>query len=233
MKYECGVFSCLKLTLSALIGTILGFFTTLTVNIFLGVMVLSSDFAMYVGILFVAIGILVLSRAKSDKYNDLITKPHRQVYIGSILIILAGSLFFLLDRSTLQKLPYLIKIPIFGYIGVSIELGQLIMIMDTINWIFGHFQRNIDRAIIDGKTQSIYMIAISGFIGAACGVTFGLLDVEDSQGWDFAFLFIEELIITLRLGLMAGFAGGVINEFVRQSGGELKFEKLDNFEEEI
>lgn len=48
MKYECSVISCLKMGLSGTVGAFLGFFTTVIVNMCLGIMAVSSRFAMVI-----------------------------------------------------------------------------------------------------------------------------------------------------------------------------------------
>lgn len=61
------------------------------------------------------------------------------------------------------------------------------------------------------------MIIVSGIIGAACGLTFGLFDIEDALGWEFIQLFVLEMGITMLVGAFVGFVGGLINEYLRQS----------------
>lgn len=106
--------------------------------------------------------------------------------------------------------------------------------MEAINFFFGVCQRNIDRAIIDGKAQVIWFSIennwftkllqklytvglISASIGLCCGLAFGLLDVEDAHGVEIRTIFRTELMITTNFGLAVGCLGGFANEYLRQT----------------
>jgi len=153
----------------------------------------------------------------------------------SIMIILSGISSILLERDIFKLLSPHAKIPLYALLGMTLAFAILFSLIDIINYIAGFCQPAYSKAIVDSKPQLIVVIILSCFMGFLYGVIFAVLDVEDATSKNFAYLIVKDIRLSVPIGVVLGFFGGLYNECQRQSGSTNydNFTKLGTFDEDL
>lgn len=197
-------------------GVLLGIVVSWVVNCTLAEISFNTFFSVYFGILFTAIGGVIVWRIRARAHP--ISSTMRTVLIGfAILVIASGSLCIFLDTHWFHFRP-LFKIPLYSLLGMSVCFAFTFSLMDLLNWLVGACQNNDSIALVESKEQVYLVLGTSIVMGFVFGLIFGIMDVEDKHGWALRNALIHEEHYCLPVGLLIGGIAGYFNSVLRGDG---------------
>lgn len=100
------------------------------------------------------------------------------IFLGMILIV-SALLSMILHVQIFMSAHYILKIPVFAVLGISVTFALGVSMIDLINFIQGICTKDSYTAINSSK-QIIPIIFFSCLMGCLFGVVFGIMDVEDT-----------------------------------------------------
>eukprot|EP00811_Abedinium_folium_P009098 NODE_18409_length_894_cov_7.049544.p1 GENE.NODE_18409_length_894_cov_7.049544~~NODE_18409_length_894_cov_7.049544.p1 ORF type:complete len:238 (+),score=74.79 NODE_18409_length_894_cov_7.049544:94-807(+) len=220
---------------SATVGGGLGIVISLVVNLALIEISISPFFSLYFGVIFVLVGCLILWRILSHEAGEQLQmkKLHLSVFAGAI--IFSGALCFLLDRKIFSGLAPWMKVPLYMVLGLAVAFALTFSIVDVLNYILGFFQQTIAKPIVESSQQVYLVLVVSLAMGVVFGFTFGLLDIEDEQGFHIRIALMREEHYCYPVGAVLGAFAGFGNEFFRQKGDYVAYHGIaqTEFDEDI
>jgi hypothetical protein len=197
-------------------GVLLGIIVSWVVNCTLAEISFNTFFSVYFGILFTAIGGVIIWRIRSKAHP--IATVMRRVLIGfAILVIISGSLCIFLDTHWFHFRPAF-KVPLYSLLGMSVCFAFTFSFMDLLNWLVGACQNSDSVALVESKEQVHLVLGTSIVMGFIFGLIFGIMDVEDKHGWALRNALITEEHYCLPVGLIIGGIAGYFNSVLRGSG---------------
>ena len=132
-------------------GVLLGIIVSWVVNCTLAEISFNTFFSVYFGILFTAIGGVIIWRIRAKAHP--IASSMRTVLVGfAILVIVSGSLCIFLDTHWFHFRPAY-KIPLYSLLGMSVCFAFTFSFMDLLNWLVGACQNNESIALVESKEQ--------------------------------------------------------------------------------
>jgi len=219
-----------KGTASAIVGVFLGIMVSLIVNCTLVEISLSSFFALYFGVLFISVGIVILWRIHaSSLHTGDNSKPRQlQLMFFSSLIIVSGILCFVLERNWFVGLSPLAKVPLYTLLGISVAFALVFSLVDLLNYLTGLFQPQVAKTLVESKQQVYLVLTITLLMGGIFGFIFGVLDVEDELGYHMRLALLREEHYCYPVGALLGGIAGFGNEYLRhQEDALLKLRKTE------
>eukprot|EP00826_Nyctotherus_ovalis_P058410 TRINITY_DN8025_c0_g1_i10.p1 TRINITY_DN8025_c0_g1~~TRINITY_DN8025_c0_g1_i10.p1 ORF type:complete len:236 (+),score=40.82 TRINITY_DN8025_c0_g1_i10:23-730(+) len=227
--------------LSGAVGMVIGILCSILVNSTLIEICINLVFTIYFGLIFAAIGCLVLWRAYSESKNTeppIVRRPKDSIfahpvmsYVFSGLMIFSGLLCFVLRKDWFVGIDYRVKIPFFAFLGVSLTFIVLFLFVDCINCCAGSCNTN-SRAIIEDSKQTYLIAASAVLMGFLYGLIFGILDLEDVELYRLAVMAMKDESYCYPIGIVVGGVTGVLNEIMRENNGNL-VARTGQYSEEI
>lgn len=127
-------------------------------------------------------------------------------------VVLSGLLCFVLD-TRLFNWSAALKVPLYTVLGMAVCFALVFSSIDLLNWCLGACcgSRSGEGLVENGK-QVLLVLSMSTLMGAAFGLVFGMLDVEDYQGMELRDALIQEERKCIPIGVILGAAAAVMNE---------------------
>ena len=196
-------------------GVVLGIIVSWVVNCTLAEISFNTFFSVYFGILFTAIGGVIIWRIRSKAHP--IAKMMRRILTGfAVMVIISGSLCIFLDTHWFH-FRAIYKIPLYSILGMSVCFAFTFSFMDLLNWLVGTCQNSDTIALVESKEQVHLVLGSSIIMGFIFGLIFGIMDVEDKHGWALRNALIHEEHYCLPVGLVIGGVAGYLNSVLRRS----------------
>ncbi|CAD7926904.1 unnamed protein product [Amoebophrya sp. A25] len=215
----------LRAALSAIAGIALGITISLIVNCTLLEISLNAFFATYFGILFCAVGCIILWRLRQQEVSntahpsssdeaDMRRKRHLTYF--SYLVIVSGILCFMLERDWYFRMSPFTKVPLYSILGISVSFALTFSVIDLVNYTVGLVQGNtMARPIVESPNQ-IHVVLILAFVmGATFGCIFGMMQVASADTYKIRLSLLRVEHYCYQLGGLLGAVGGVANEYLR------------------
>ena len=216
--------------LSGVIGALIGILCSILVNSTLIEICINVVFTIYFGLIFAAIGSLVIWRAYTESkatQPPIIRRPKDSIfahpymsYAFSGLMIFSGLLCFVLRKDWFVGIDYRVKIPFFALLGVSLTFIVMFLFVDCINCCAGICNPN-SRPIIEDSRQTYLIAGSAVLMGFLYGLVFGILDLEDVELYKLAVMAMKDESYCYRIGLIIGGLTGILNEIMRENNGSL------------
>ena len=70
-------------------------------------------------------------------------------------------------------------------------------------------------------------------MGFLYGILFGIMDVEDASIFKMKVVAMKDQKYCYPIGIILGFIGGFLNQYMRENGGKLFYGDQNQFEDEI
>lgn len=233
-----------RAALSAVCGVLLGVIISLIVNCTLLEISLNAFFATYFGLLFSAVGIIILWRIwhqgreadqkatpGGDAYaknrgaygygyggNKDETDKRRRLHLNIFggLILLSGFMCFMLEKDWYFHLSPFQKVPLYSILGISVSFALTFSVIDFVNWMVGLVQGNtIARPIVESPNQIYVVLTLAFVMGSIFGCIFGLMQIADSQAYTIRLRLMRMEWYCYHIGGFLGAIGGVANEYLR------------------
>jgi hypothetical protein len=162
-------------------------------------------------------------------YSQTVIDSRKKYFcISGLLIIFSGAVCFFLEKNWYLGLRPIAKIPLYGFLGVSVSYALTFAVVDLLNYAVDYL-KIYSRSVVENAEQLLAVIMLAGMMGLTFGVIFGVMDYEDEDVYHKKLDLMKEEGYCLPIGGAFGFLSGVINEFLRKE--HLKQE--DSFDEEI
>lgn len=197
--------------ISGIVGLFLGIIVSLVVNCTLVEISISAFFALYFGILFIVVGLIILWRVKVHTRD----KTENALNIFAYLIIAAGFLCFFLEKQWYFHLSPIIKIPMYTLLGVAVAFALTFSVVDMINYVLGFLQTSIAKPLVDSARQIQLILVTAMIMGAVFGFIFGVMDVEDTLQYQIRLRLLKQEHHCFPIGGLLGSLAGVGNEYLR------------------
>lgn len=144
---------------------------------------------------------------------------------SSSIVILSGIMCLFLEENWTRSFPFLIKIPIYSLVGMSLNYLVNFGIVDFLNLVLSCFQSKNSLNIVETKDQIITLLVTSFSAGSFYGIIFGLMDIEDDSFYRIKNDFFYEERLCIPIGIASGIIAGLFNEILRDNV-KLKIMKL-------
>ena len=186
-------------------GGVIGGGISMVVNNALIEISLTPFFAVLFGFVLLLLGSLMIWRKLWEKHEKGCT---RVLVLGfSGLVLLAGISCFLLEKDWFRTIPPKAKVPMYMALGISLCFSITFTCVDLLNaWHDRHSYDMRRRALVQTPEQVGVVLAGAIANGAAFGLMFGMMDVEDAPQR----LRVEERL-SAPIGIVIGGAVGAIN----------------------
>jgi len=203
-------------SVSGLVGAFLGMIISLIVNCTLVEISLSAFFSMYFGILFIAVGVIILWRILGqDGVSDGQGK-RMQLTVFALLIIISGVVCFVLERNWFVGLTPLSKVPLYTILGVSVAFALTFSVVDLINYVLGFLQVSIAKPLVESTSQVYAVLMVALVMGGIFGFIFGVMDVEDEVSYQIRLALLREEHYCYPIGAVLGGVAGFANEYLAE-----------------
>ena len=188
-------------------------------------------------------GIVVICRTCNESYrsgyeridrpsDNLFSQP-KVLYIFGSLAILSGILCFFLEKDIFVGINYTWKIPLYAIMGISFIFVFIFIISDCINYCSLACSDENAIPIISSNQQVYLLTGIAILMGFLYGILFGIMDVEDASIFKMKVVAMKDQKYCYPIGIILGFIGGFLNQYMRENGGKLFYGDQNQFEEEI
>lgn len=213
---QLGPTRVILLAASLVIGAVIGIGISLIVNLALVEISVSPFFSFYFGILFVAVGCVILWRIMSQDITDSahLRKMHLAIFAG--VIVFSGLLCFILDRRIFVGLQSWLKVPLYMCLGLTVAFALTFSVIDFLNYAIGLCQSSVAKPLVESTQQVYLVLVVSLAMGVVFGFTFGLLDVEDEKAHHIKVALLREEQYCYPMGAILGAFAGYGNEWYRQ-----------------
>merc|ERR1719174_233463 len=166
---------CFAVVFGAILGVIISWVTNCT----LAEISLNKFFSVYFGILFAAIGAVIIWRIRSSRYA-LAKKSVLNMF--ALTVIISGALCVLLDIRWFH-FSSLVKIPLYGILGMAVCFAFTFSFVDLLNWVVGACEKNGKPMALVDSPQQVHLVLIASVVmGFIFGLLFGIMDIEDKVG---------------------------------------------------
>lgn len=222
-------------SLSGFIGVLLGIIISLIVNCTLVEISISSFFSLYFGILFIAVGGIILWRIFSQEAGDGMgsTAKRKPLAAFALLIITSGLICFTLEQQWYHGLSPLMKVPLYMILGTSVAFALTFSVVDLVNYILGFLQVSIAKPFVESAAQVYMVLATALIMGAVFGLIFGVMDVEDEVSYQIRLALLREEKYCYPVGALLGGVVGFGNEYIREEEERSTSGLPNGFDEEI
>lgn len=126
-----------RVTISGVIGAVLGMGISFIVNSTLAEISISPFFSVYFGIVFSIVGGMIIWRI--NQQEDMDSNRRMGLYLFGGLVILSGIVSILLEKNWFLGLSPGNKIPLYGVLGISVSFALTFAIVDLINYTSAWF----------------------------------------------------------------------------------------------
>lgn len=236
---KVSVLSKSQLVVAAGVGAGIGAVGSLVVNACLLEISLNGFFTVYFSLIFLIMGGFMLYRSiqKNNSQND--SQPAASAAPGhqgtsldqtfmreeknyvftaaAACVLLSGVLIFLLEKNWTRNLPYLLKVPIYTMVAMSLNYLVLFSIIDFVNFTCSYLQSQHSLNVVEAPDQILVLLGNCMICGMIYGLVFSLLDVEDTARWKIRQRFFYEEGLCLPIGIVGGIIGGIANEVLRKN----------------
>lgn len=190
---------------SALGGGIIGGAISVVVNNALIEISLTPIFAVLFGFVLLLLGTLMIARRLWERHDAGCTRV--LVLAFSVLVLVAGVSCFLLEKDWFKTIPPRAKVPMYVSLGVSLCFSISFTCVDLLNAYYDRHSYDLrSRALVQTPQQVAVVLAGAVANGAAFGLMFGLMDVEDAPQ-----RLRQEERLSAPIGIVLGGAVGAIN----------------------
>lgn len=220
-----------KGTISAGVGVFLGIVSSLIVNCTLVEISVSSFFSLYLGIVFITVGVVILWRINVNADQSGQGRKLQLTFFAG-LIVFSGVLCFVLKRNWFVGLHPIVKVPLYTILGVSVAFALTFSLVDVVNYIFSFFQPSVSKPLVESREQAYMVLLFTLVMGGVFGCIFGMMDVEDEMQYQIKLALLREQQFCYPLGALIGGLAGFSNEILRQSEQKLRYYSTE-FDEEI
>ena len=244
--------SPVSLFLLAMLGGFTGVVSSFIVASTLVEMTVNLFFSLYFGLLLLFISALLYYRLH---YSH---QPHPQrhlVLLVFISLIFLAALTGLLLHPLLSFLPHILHLSVYTLLGLALTFAFYFSLFDLLNYAMSLYVKHTNPSLnpppsgptptsalpalptlpsplISTQPQIFLLTLVSSVMGLAFGLTFALLDVEDSATpAELRAALHEDLMVTYPLGFLLGGAGAMLNAALPQMDGG-GYEGLDGAEGE-
>lgn len=181
-----GHFVC-RVLAAAMVGGMLGALISVFTNNALAEISISPFFAMAYGVILLMLGSLLIWRKLWERHNF----PVARVWVlgFSLLVLCSGVSCFLLERDFNSKLSYARKVPLYIMLGIALSFTMSCTLVDMVNLAVDRCSDSYALPLVWTPRQISLILAGAVVIGAAVGLMFGVMDVEDHlyrlqhEGW--------------------------------------------------
>jgi FtsH-binding integral membrane protein len=157
-------------------------------------------------------------RSKETNFTnpDFIHTQERDLYriqsllVLSILLLVSGVLTLILHLKFFVQLHYLLKIPVYAVLGVSVNFALTVSALDIINMAFLLVQKPDSKPPINSGAQIISIVIICCIMGLLFGLIFGIMDIEDVSNRFIRQELLKEENYCLPIGLILGAIAGIL-----------------------
>ena len=157
----------------------LGGFISVIVNNALIEISLTPFFSAIFGLVLLLLGVLMIWRKLWERHD---TPLMRTLILSfSCLVLLAGVSCFLLEKNWFRTISPGLKVPMYMALGISLCFSITFTCVDLLNAYYDRHSYDMRRrALVHTPTQVGVVLAGAIANGAAFGLMFGLMDVEDA-----------------------------------------------------
>lgn len=226
-----------QVIVSSLIGAVLGIVVSLIVNSTLVEISVSPFFSLYFGLLFLAVGSIIMWRLHAVTASQPLTNAEanrkNQLQFFAWLIMVSGGLCFVLERHWFVGVPYLVKIPLYTLLGISVSFALTFALVDVLNYAGGFVQMTYARPLVESQPQVFLVLTTSLIMGGLFGFIFGVMDVEDAAQYTIALALKKEEHMCYPIGIVLGGLAGFGNEILRIRGEEYSALQDTQFDDDI
>jgi len=201
-------------------GGTIGVLVSWVVNCTLAEISLNSFFSLYFGILFAGIGMLILVRVCNSKTTERRMQPILVTF--ALLVITSGILCTALDQQWFH-FSATVKVPLYAIVGMSVCFAFTFSFLDMINLMIGMCNNEEVKALVESRQQVNLILGSSMAMGAAFGLIFGLMDVEDKRGLALRDSLIQEERYCIPVGVVLGGLTGLGNHIMRHQAPRVAF----------
>ena len=206
---------------SACVGGVFGAIISVVVNNALIEISITPFFASIFGLVLVLLGSLMIWRKLWERHETLLM---RSLILGfSSLVLLAGFSCFLLEKNWFKTIPPNMKVPMYMTLGISLCFSITFTCVDLLNAYYDRHSYDMRRrALVHTPTQVGMVLAGAIANGAAFGLTFGLMDVEDAPQ-----RLRQEERLSAPIGMLLGACVGAINAVLAYRAEASAGEQID------
>jgi len=193
------------------IGLLLGIVVSLVVNCTLVEISISAFFSLYFGLLFIAVGSIILWRVKVHSVAD-----EKALNAFGMLIVFSGFLCFFLERHWYFNLNPILKIPLYTILGISVAFALTFSVVDLINYVLGFLQSDVAKPLVESPRQIHLVLLVALIMGALFGFIFGVMDIEDAVQYQIRLKLLKQEHYCFPIGGVLGSLAGIGNEYLRE-----------------
>ena len=190
---------------SAAVGGVFGAIISVVVNNALIEISITPFFATVFGLVLVLLGGLMIWRKLWEEHQYPLTRI--LVLAFSSLVLLSGISCFLLEKDWFKKIPANAKVPMYMMLGISLCFAVSFSLVDLLNLYADRCSSYASSGVplVSSPAQIFLVLAGAVSMGAAFGLMFGAMDVEDDDATH------RKLRTEERASLPVGFAvGGLV-----------------------
>lgn len=156
--------------------------------------------------------------SEKDPNQTFMKEEKAQFFFYSSFVVLAAALLsFVLDKEWVRNYNFLLKVPIYGLVAMSLTFLITFGIVDIINFLISYFQSKNASNIVESQDQIMSALAVCYLGGLVYGLVFGLMDIEDDRWYNLQKDFFYEEWLCLPIGGILGVIGGFVNELLRNN----------------
>ena len=213
---------------SAIIGGSIGLIGSLIVNACLLEISLNGFFTVYFSLIFITVGAFMLYRSRQrEEQSANAPVDNEQTFMreeknmffqyASGFVLLSGVLCLLLERNWARSFPYILKVPIYGMVAMSLNYLVLFAIIDLVNFVCSYLQSENSLNVVESNDQILTLLATCFGTGLLYGLIFSLMDVQDASMGTIRQRFFYEETLCVPIGIIGGIVGGIANEVLRKN----------------
>ena len=130
----------------------------------------------------------------------------------SVLVLCSGFACFLLEKDWFKRISYMLKVPLYMILGITLSFTISCSLVDIVTMGCDRCRENYKMPLVWAQQQIFLILAGAMVIGAAVGLMFGVMDVEDHlakiryEGW-----------VLVALSSVCGFITGAANAVAQVS----------------
>ncbi len=157
-------------------------------------------------------------RVQSDNDQTFMREEKNNFFLlASYLVLLSGIMCFFLERNWTEGFPYLLKVPVYVIVAMSLNYLILFAIIDFVNYICSYAQSQNSLNVVESQDQILTLLINCFGCGLLYGLIFSLIDVEDAHRQELRKKFIYEEGLCIPIGIIGGIIGGIANEVLRHN----------------
>ena len=217
-----------KVAASIIVGSGVGLISSLVVNSSMLEVSINGFFTFYFCIILIVVGSLMYYRSKQREAqfsnqpqdNDqTFMKDEKQKFFtySSWVVLAAGVLCLLLEKDWNRDFPYILKVPIYILLGMSLTYLVSFAILDFMNFASSYLQHSSSPHAVESTDQIVALLANCFVCGLIYGLVFSVMDIEDSTYGQLKNRFFYEIGFCMPIGIIGGALGGLGNEILRQN----------------